>query len=115
MGGDGGYGGDGSYHFENRVRIPGNPTVLTAGYDPLVVGQNANFRVELRFSTASRPAEALIGLLRALINDANAAIDQLGDGATEASLIIHVPVIPRAAPPAGPPTDPWEVYVQWPA
>jgi hypothetical protein len=118
MAGDGGYGGNGSVHFKNTVTEPPKPPRVSADIDSIPVANIGNgsgkFRVDLRFSTSAMPKERLIAELQALVNRANAAINQLNaPSTTEVSLMILVPAIPRSAPPAGPPNDPWEVYVKW--
>jgi len=119
MGGDGGYGGNGSVYLQNNFGPTGNPKTTLNGYDPTpagsISGGQGHFRVILRFSTASGKTKAqLIAEVQSVANRANAAINQLNaPAATEASLMIQVPAIPRAAKPAGPPGDPYEVFVDW--
>lgn len=118
MGGDGGYGGNGSVYLKNTFGPVGNPSNTFNGYDPTPVGNigggTGRFRVNLRFSTLSgSPAAVLVAELQAVINRANAAINQLNAGRPEAVLMIQVPAIPRAAAPAGPPNDAYEVAVDW--
>ena len=118
MGGDGGYGGNGSIYLKNNFGPVGNPPTTFNGYDPTPVGSigggTGHFRVNLRFSTASGlPAAALVADLQAVINRANAAINELNAGRPDVMLMIQVPAIPRNNPPVGPPGDPYEVAVDW--
>jgi hypothetical protein len=118
MAGDGGYGGNGSVHFKNTVTEPPKPTRVSADIDSIPLAEIGNrsgkFRVDLRFSTSAMPKAQLVAELQAVINLANAAINQLNAPATtDVTLRILVPAIPRSAAPAGPPDDPWEVYVKW--
>ena len=118
MAGDGGYGGNGSVHFKNTVTVAPNPPRVSGDIDSTPVANIGNgsgkFRVDLRFSTSAMPKAQLIAELQAVINLANAAIKQLSAPATtDVSLMILVPAIPRPATPAGPPNDPWEVYIKW--